>query len=162
MPSERRGRSPSISPRRERGPIRSPSRSPYRSSPSVSPSRRPIPESLKKDSRANAGVKDGASIRSKTPSEAPSETKSCTSCGETQGVEKFKTNGTKPDGTKYRMATCRNCTDRQKAERLISDAGGNASVSGPSKNDILLELARGLSKVSGDMTMMSANINCSS
>lgn len=143
MPSERRGRSPSISPRREQGPTR-----PL----SVSPCRKPIPESLKKG---------------RAPSESPSETKSCTSCNEVLAMEKFKTNGSKPDGTKYRMATCRNCMDRQKAERLMSESicGGS---SGTSKNDILLELARGLSKlseninkVSSDMTTMSCNINSS-
>ena len=61
------------------------------------------------------------------------------------------------------MATCRSCMDRQKAEKIVSEV---TVRDGPSKNDILLELARGLSKmsdninkVSSDMTAMSANIS---
>jgi hypothetical protein len=84
---------------------------------------------------------------------APSETKKCNGCGENKSLEKFKTNGGKPDGTKYRMATCRDCMDKKKYDKKfqgsVSSVVSASSLANikrePTKNDIMLQASKGLS-----------------
>lgn len=71
--------------------------------------------------------------------------KICNSCGENKSLAKFKTNGGKPDGTKYRMATCRECMEKKKFNKkfqgsIISDGSCvDPKFSTPTKKDRLYE-----------------------
>jgi hypothetical protein len=60
------------------------------------------------------------------------ETKTCTSCGETKPIDRFRHHGWRADGSSRKKAICRPCDNKQKKRnekrRIVMNNGENTPI----------------------------------